>query len=527
MSKQIYNSVKVPKVKRNFFDLTHDVKMSTKFGQLTPVLAMECLPGDKVTIGADMFLRFAPLISPVMHQYNAYIHYFFVPLRILNPNFETFITTEPTNPAPPSPPRITMLADGSNYTPLMDYLGLPQISLNPGTGARDIDVSAYPFAAVQKIWNEYFRSQDLQSPITIGTVPDQINLVDGTNMAYFTELTTMRNRGWERDYFTACLPFAQKGVAVRIPVEIATDAPVYVDHSPYAGTTSIPATGTGGAYNVQAIERDNPSTPTATDQLFAQTQGLTGQALIEDLRRSIQLQSFLELSARAGTRYTEVNKAHFNVRSSDQRLQRPEYIVGIKTPVMIGEVLNTGGGSGTDPVPQANMAGRGVAGGQGKFGKYYVEEHGYLMGLMSILPRTAYQQGIPKHFLRLGTSMDYPWPLFANLGEQEVTTDEIYAGLTDNDVFGYLPRYTELKDLPNRVAGDFKTSLSFWHGGRIFQTAPALNSDFIQCKPTEASPGDGNDRIFAVQNGTDYIYAQVVNKIKAVRALPMFAVPQL
>ena len=130
---------------------------------------------------------------------------------------------------------------------------------------------------------------------------------------------------------------------------------------------------------------------------------------------------------------------HFGVRSSDKRLQRPEYITGVKTPVVISEVLNTTGEIGGEP--QGNMAGHGVAVTTGKYGTYFCEEHGYIIGIMSVMPKTAYQQGIPKTYLK-NDPLDFFWPSFAHIGEQPVTNNELYAyTATGNETFGYVPRY--------------------------------------------------------------------------------------
>ena len=229
------------------------------------------------------------------------------------------------------------------------------------------------------------------------------------------------------------------------------------------------------------------------------------------------MQEWLEKNARGGTRYIESILSHFGVKSSDARLQRPEYITGVKSPVIISEVLNTTGEDGG--LPQGTMAGHGIAVSSGKSGSYYCEEHGFIIGIMSILPKTAYQQGIPKQFLKKDT-LDYYFPSFANIGEQEVKNNELFAYTASaEDTFGYVPRYAEYKYMPSRVAGDFRTTLDYWHLGRIFETQPALNQTFIECKP------ENTTRIFAVEDGTDPLFCHVLNKIQAVRPMPKFGTP--
>jgi hypothetical protein len=206
------------------------------------------------------------------------------------------------------------------------------------------------------------------------------------------------------------------------------------------------------------------------------------------------------------------------VSSSDKRLQRPEYISGVKTPVTISEIANTTGEVGGEP--QGTLAGKGTSVGTGYTSNYYCEEHGYIIGIMSVMPKTNYMQGIPRTYLRKDP-LDYFWPSFAHIGEQEIQNQELYAYTsTKEDTFGYIPRYAEYKYHPSRVAGDFRDSLDYWHLGRKFANQPALNKTFIECTPADVS------RIFAVESG-DNLWMEIVNKVKAKRPMPVFGTPYL
>ena len=204
--KNLFNSIKITKPKSNTFDLTHDVKLSGKIGNLIPIMTMECVPGDKVQLSCDSLIRFAPLIAPVMHRLDATMHYFFVPNRIIWENWETFIKNEPTGGLP------TLLMNNSwtaDQNRLADYLGVPPYADAGATTPTPI--SALPFAAYQAIYNEYYRDQNLVLEV-------DYKLQDGDNTARISDLAAMRKRAYEHDYFTACLPFAQKGAAVDIPL---------------------------------------------------------------------------------------------------------------------------------------------------------------------------------------------------------------------------------------------------------------------------------------------------------------------
>ena len=521
MKPNLFNSIKLMKPKKNVFDLTHDVKLSCDMGNLVPILTLECIPGDKFNLSCESLVRFAPMTAPVMHRMDVSMHYFFVPNRILWPNWEKFITDANSGIVPPYIEYNNSIknsldsiypANGSNR--FLDYMGLPTpTSANTSTA----NINALPFAAYQCIYNEYYRDQNLIAPV-------DYKLADGDNgltTANYLKFTQLRKRAWEHDYFTASLPFAQKGSAVDIPIgSIDGNVEVYFDNA--SGTT---LNGSPASINVQGL----PAADITNDRLYAKTDGQDIEpTTINDLRRAFRLQEWLEKNARGGTRYVESILTHFGVKSSDARLQRPEYITGTKSAVVISEVLNTTGsfeaGDPTSPTssPQGTMAGHGVSVTSGKNGNYYCEEHGYIIGIMSVMPKTAYQQGIPRTYLKNDT-LDYFWPTFANIGEQEVEKQELYAYTPNaNDTFGYVPRYSEYKYMPSRVAGEFRTSLDYWHLGRIFATEPALNQTFVECAPANTK------RIFAVTDeGTDSLYCHVLNKITAIRPMPKYGTPMI
>lgn len=486
---------------RNVFDLTHDVKLTCDMGNLVPIMATDVVPGDKFNISAEALVRFSPLLAPTMHRFDVSIHYFFVPNRILWPNWEKWIVDEASVI---NAPYIQTTAGNQALNvgfPLYGYLGIQA----PATATTAVQINALPFAAYQCIYNEYYRDQNLISPVSY-------QLTDGNNNANVAALETLRKRAWEHDYFTSCLPWAQKGAQVDIPIgSISGDAEVKLNN---VATNNTTLTGT----NISpVVDYQVASGGVGADKLFADTSGLNvGATTINDLRKAFRLQEWLEKNARGGTRYVESILSHFGVKSSDARLNRPEYITGVKTPVVVSEVLNTSGVTGS-PV-QGNMAGHAVSVTSGKGGSYYIEEHGWIMGIMSVMPKTAYYQGIPRKFLKLD-QLDYYWPTFAHIGEQPVTKNEVYAfQATGNDVFGYVPRYAEYKFENNRVAGNFATDLEFWHLGRKFSSMPSLNQAFIDCDPGK--------RIFAVtQTNVNNLYVQVLNKVTAVRPMPKFGTP--
>lgn len=523
MSKNIFNSIKLPKVASNNFDLSHDVKMSFRMGMLVPSFYSDTIPGDVFNINCENMLRFAPLISPVMHRVDITTHYFFVPNRLLWKEWEKWIVNDSDVEAPYISLAGATVMKGS----YCDYFGVP-LGEYPATST--VRISPLMFAAYDLIYKEYYRDQNLY--------PDDSNfpeIVPGDNTATWLEYVAQQEmwyRNWEHDYFTGCLPFAQKGDSVQVPLTVAENVPVEFDPNGKPVSFVNPNTGADlAAGSVSQAAGPSPfgtsahvgTNPAALDPRGTLVVDVQSDAVdINTLRRAFRLQEWLERNARGGTRYIENILSQFGVKSSDSRLQRPEYLGGMKQRMVISEVLATA--ENTEAVvPVGQMAGHGISVGGSRNVKYRCEEHGFVIGLISVMPKTAYQDGIHKMHMRFDR-FDYAWPVFANLGEQEVRQKEIFARTTQDPekVFGYAPRYAEYKFLNSRVAGEMQTSLDFWHLGRRFADGdePELNAAFVECRPS--------DRIFAVTDPTvDHIYAHIFNNVRVTRRLPRFGIPSI
>lgn len=497
----MFQSIGIRKPKKNKFNLSHDVKLSFNMGQLVPVLTEEIVPGDSFKVTSEVMLRLAPMVAPIMHKVDVYMHYFFVPNRLIWDDWEDFITGGEDGTAAPVWPHYSMdylyNAGFISKGHLSDYLGLPPQTSNP---TNDQNVSALPFRAYTTIWNEYYRDQNIVGPATV-------DKTSGSQVG--SAVLVNRVRAWEKDYFTSALPWAQRGDSVTIPGVID-----YSTHSDVVMGTGASA----GVLDVRANGELNASAPPAQTN-FGRIENLDDIGIdINDLRRSSALQRWLELAARGGSRYIEQMLSFFGVASSDARLQRPEYLGGGKQHVMISEVLQT---AETATTPQGNMAGHGISvGATNEFTKTF-EEHGFVMGIMSVLPRTAYQEGIHRKWTR-SDKFDYYFPQFAHLGEQEIKNREIYYDGDDDpdDTWGYQSRYAEYKHTQSRVHGDFRDDLNFYHMGRIFGELPGLDINFIQAAPTH--------RIFANTSVLDdKLWCQVHHNISALRPMPYFGDPRI
>lgn len=501
----LLNSVKISTPKKNVFNLTHMVNMSLNAGWLCPSLCMEVIPGDSFKIGCHSLTRLQPLVTPMMSRVRVYHHYFFVPSRLLWQNWEKWITNNQGEDPLPAHPFFGYNQNEYDASRLWDYLGFPR----PDTLAvAPQAVDAMPLAAYQLIWDNYYRDQNLIDPYV---QPQAFPLSDGSNDT--TDHSDLRKRAWRHDYFTSNLPFAQKGPAVEIPV-IADfpDVSVFIDN--VSGTTL-----TGAPISPVVGGVTSPDVP--ADTLFARTSTLdVNSTTINDLRVAYRLQEWYEKQARGGSRYDENILVFFGVKTEDFRLQRPEYITGISSDVTISEVLQTSQ-TETDS-PQGNMAGHGYSTTSGKYGRYYAKEHGWILGIVSILPDATYSQGLPRQFSKFTSPTQKFWPQFEHLGEQATLNKEVFLkgdDTIDNATFGYLPRYAEYRVLNNRVAGQFKdASLSHWVWQRLFGDTPALNRDFIECTP--------NYDVFAVTSAAeDHFLMEIVHDISAVRPMGKYGTP--
>lgn len=523
-----FDSIQVNKPTKNKFDLSHKRKFSLNMGELIPIMVQEIVPGDKFRVKSEVMIRFAPLLAPVMHEVDVTCHYFFVPNRLTHAEWEDFITGGRLGTTAPVAPYATINTAGAaanlygNGT-LADYMGLPGIS-TAATVTNNLNYSVLAFRAYQQIYDDYYRDQNVEAALDISTASGNVT------GAELTKLHTMRTRAWEKDYFTSALPFAQRGNPVSLPIT-GTGAVTYKAISQVYDLSGVPAAvstyqGIGpsvaGNFTVNKTTLTNGSSGRVEniDTVSFNSSNIT----VNDLRKSFALQSWLEKNALAGGRYTEQLLVHFNVRSSDARLQRPEYLGGGKSPVVISEVLSTYQDPADAGNPQGNMAGHAISVGRTNGFQRTFEEHGFVIGIMSVIPQTAYQQGVPAMFRRLD-KLQYLFPDFAQMGEQPIPLSELWYDPTavttqKDETFGYQSRYADYKFIPSTVHGEMRTSLNYWHMGRIFASKPVLNTSFIQSDPTL--------RIFAVDDpNVEHLYCQVTNRVDAIRPLPYYGTPKL
>lgn len=493
--------------KRNKHSLSHYHLTTANMGQLIPIGCVEALPGDTFQHHANVLIRVSPLVAPVMHPVNARVHHFFIPHRLTwgpdfgdSGTFEDFITGGPTGEDSQNP-----AAGVTTGAPkdLMDYLGLPR---TPG-----VFVNYMPIRAFNAVFNEFYRDQDLVPE----REPDDL---------------TIPQIAWEKDYFSSSRPWPQKGPDVTIP--LGATAPIIPqpdgDRIPRftdgSGTESLQLRMESGSQNVvwEPAPGDTDAAYFENSGLVADLQAAIG-GNINDVRKAFAIQRYQEARARYGSRYTEYLR-FLGVTPRDSRLQRPEFLGGGRTQIQFSEVLQTSPETRHDDPPElsefgvGDMYGHGIAAMRSNKYRRYIEEHGTILSLLSVRPKTVYTQGIHRSWLRRDKEDFYQREL-EHIGQQGVFNNEVYADAENGqETFGYQDRYREYREHPSYVSAEFRDILNYWHMGREFEAPPVLNQSFIDCVPTK--------RIHNEQTH-DALWIMVQHKMVARRLLSRNAAPRI
>lgn len=533
-AEQHFTQVPHAEIRRSSFKRPFSLLTTLNEGDLVPIYVDEVLPADTFRIDLNSLVRMSTPLYPVMDNCDIDYYMFFVPARLLWDHFENLMgqndssfwaeNVEYTTPVTTAP------AGGWKNGTIADYFGIP-------TGIENLKVNSLPFRAYAKIWNEWFRDENLQQPVTMSKTDAT---TAGSNAG--NKLTDAEAGGLplkvakHKDYFTSCLPSPQKGEAVQLP--LTGNAPVKLYK---AGTNDVFNTNSGkiwltaGQGGIPAIYNkgnearvDGASEGINGEKLTAGLKADLGHvtaATINELRNAIAVQHILERDARTGTRYKEYLKGAWGVTSPDARLDRSEYIGGCRVPININQVVQTS--STNETSPQGNTGAYSMTTNSQHMCTYSATEHGFVIGLACVRVQHSYQYGLRRMWTR-STRFSYYDPMLANLGEQAVLNQEIYAqgNEKDEEVFGYQEAWADYKYRTNEVTcemrSNFAQTLDAWHYADKYTSLPTLSDTWIK-------EGKENiDRTIAVQSANSHQFiCNFYFDQTWTRAMPVYNIPGL
>lgn len=538
-----FNQVPNLEITRSRFKRDQDIKLTFDAGQLIPFYVDEVLPGDTFSIDNVGLIRMSTPIFPVMDNCYLDYYYFFCPNRILWEHWKEFmgeVTDEPwVQQTEYTVPQLKIKGGtAENKFPMensiLDYMGVPTKIIGE-TG--ELDVNALPIRAYVKVWNEWFRDQNVDNPAINSNKDADVNYKDSGKDAKIETILQEAYTGGRplpvnrfHDYFSSALPSPQRSAeSVTIPMMGNAYIQPYADTGRKAMMPNLQGEAT-------KVEVDNRIIPERRDGFSATVDGnkvwlgadlsSVSGATINQLRQAFQVQKYFEELARGGSRYREQIYSLFRTRISDKTVQIPEYLGGDRIMINMSQVVQTSGT--TDVSPQGNVSAMSVTGfGKSAFTKSF-EEHGFIIGVCCVRHDHTYQQGLERMFSRKN-KLDYYFPVFANLGEQAILKKELYAQGTETDdkAFGYQECWADYRMKPNRICGAFRSNatgtLDSWHYGDNYTSTPTLSQEWMKEGSAEIA------RTLAVENKVNepQFIADFLVKNTTVRPMPMYSVPGL
>lgn len=554
----------IPKMEASRTQFNRDQTILTTFdsGKLIPFYVDEVLPGDTFNVNTSAIIRMTTPKYPVMDDAFVDFYYFYCPNRILWDDFKYFMGEVESTPWMPEKsykvPEIE-IAEGSDKraTPdegsILDYMGVPT---KIAQGEKKFKINALPIRAYVKIWNEFFRDENVGNEAVYKTDDQTVKYSFGSSETNTIEEEFNWAIKWAvtggnplpvnkfHDYFTSCLPYPQRGPAVTLPmggnapIRLGNSKDVYTDFTHpvemVLGATSAgnkPGSLTYTTVSGKPGERKRMEfTGVANNEtgaggwMYADLESVTA-ATINDLRKAVAVQQYYEALARGGSRYREQVQALWNVVISDKTVQVPEYLGGGRYHVNVNQIVQTSGQQTNTDTPIGETGAMSVTPiNESSFTKSF-EEHGFVIGVCCVRHNHSYQQGLERFWSR-SDRLDYYVPQFANLGEQPVRKKEIMLTGTasDEEVFGYQEAWADYRMKPNRVSGRMRSNatgtLDFWHYADNYKKVPTLSQEWMAEEKTEIA------RTLIVQNEPQFFGAiRVANK--TTRRMPLYSVPGL
>lgn len=527
---------------RTRFNRDQTILTTFDSGRLIPFFVDEVLPGDTFQIDTSAIIRMTTPKYPVMDDAFIDLYYFYCPNRILWDNFKQFMGETDDTPWMPaktySVPQINVINSSNPNYPMeksiLDYMGVPT------KVQSTFKVNALPVRAYVKIWNEYFRDQNIENAAVMKTGDEEINYIDGMVETMENTLKSAITGGRclpvnrFHDYFSSCLPYPQRGPEVALPMQGNAAVKLYKNielTNEQEPANTIKLYQTGEIYNTTETTGKKPAivsstTVQETKSAYLGTDlGSVTAATINELRNAIAVQQYYEAMARGGSRYREQVQALWNVTISDKTVQIPEYLGGGRYRIGMNQIVQTSGQQSENDTPIGETGAMSVTPiNESSFTKSF-EEHGFVIGVMCVRHSRTYQQGLERFWSRKDR-LDYYVPQFANLGEQPVKKKEIMltGTATDEETFGFQEAWADYRMKPNRVSGLMRSNatgtLDFWHYADNYSEVPTLSQEWM------AEGKDEIARTLIVQNEDQFFGAiRVANK--TTRCMPLYSVPGL
>lgn len=538
--------LQVPQMHTSRTRFNRDQTILTTFdsGKLIPFFVDEVLPGDTFQIDTSAIIRMTTPKFPVMDDAYIDFYYFYCPNRILWDNFKQFMGEVDSTAWMPTktykvPEIIIKNIEGTgNQFPkeksVLDYMGVPTKI------KKTFSVNALPVRAYVKIWNEYFRDQNVENAAIMktGDGDEAYKEVEENNIEEVLKNAITGGRCLPvnrfHDYFSSCLPYPQRGPEVALPMQGNAAVKLYKNielTNEQGAADTIKLYQNGEIYNTTETTGKRPAIVSSTtlqetkSAYLGTDLGSVTAATINELRNAIAVQQYYEAMARGGSRYREQIQALWDVTISDKTVQIPEYLGGGRYHVNMNQIVQTSGQQGANDTPIGETGAMSVTPiNESSFTKSF-EEHGFVIGVMCIRHNRTYQQGLERLWSRKD-KLDYYIPQFANIGEQPVKKKEIMltGTETDEETFGYQEAWADYRMKPNRVSGLMRSNaagtLDFWHYADNYKEVPTLSQEWMAEGKTEIA------RTLIEQNEPQFFGAiRVANK--TTRCMPLYSVPGL
>lgn len=393
------------------------------------------------------------------------------------------------------------------------------------------DLNALPFRAYESIYNAFYRDQR-NNPYMVDGYNDPNVYLPTTDGGPDNTYYPWRYRNWEQDFITTAVPTPQQGIAPLVGISSSGVATFELsDGTPYKVELTTSEDGdtiTGAKYT------KNLPNEVARSLVNVATSGIS----INDFRGVNALQRWLEMNMRRGLKYKDQIKSHFGVDVSYAELDMPEFIGGATQFFDSMQINQTSQSDGSDPL--GSYAGQlACVGGSKHKIKHYCDEHGYIIGLVSLVPVPAYSQLMPKDFTK-SSPLDYFFPEFGHLGMQPITYNEvcplqaIATGVPLNATYGYQRSWYEYLSATDEVHGDFRYKLRDFVLYRDFGRVPSLSEEFLTIRPEQLNeiftvseipdPADsGSGEMVSIDPFLGQLHIDCVMK----RPIPRFGVPRL